>query len=371
MPFFLKHHFDPDWDASKLTPEKQADGSVNHHELNFVNSVSKGDVIAEWIEMVDGVEADPRFLFDEKQFPAGRGTGISQKFPDKLFAAVDGYVCYKEGKILVRETLTIRCDIDYRTGNVDFIGNVSVEGSVRSGFSVRGVKVTIAGQVEGAQIEASRNLNCHGGVKGGRTAHLEAGHDLKLAYCEYATLMAKNDILVKGALMHSNVYAGKRLAVGDRLTGGNISAYEYIYVGGQLGGGLDTDTSLVMGYKPSLLHADEEYNKRIKVLHDDIASFEKMLNKGKEFRAEFKPRLESAIKELDLLKTLKVKLWEGIYATERLEECKILVPGVVKPGVEISIGSAFLKVDDFLEDVYFYYDNDEVKIGTSTGKVKR
>jgi len=177
--------------------------------------------------------------------------------------------------------------------------------------------------------------------------------------------------MVKGALMHSDVYAGKRLAVGGRLTGGNICAYSYVYVGEQLGGGMGTDTSLVLGYKPSLLFVDQRYNVRIKALHEDIASFEKALNKGEEFRAEYEPRLESARKELDLLKSMKAKLWDGIYATERLDDCRVLVPGVVKPGVEICIGSAYYKVNDFFEDVFFYYDNGEVKIRASAAKSKK
>ena len=372
MPFWLKHYFDPDWDPSKLKPKEQADGSVDHHELHFVQSVAAGDVIAEWVPFDESSsEIDERFVSDDKVFPAGRGTGLKRNFPDKLYAAVDGYACYKDGIILVRETLTVHTDIDYRTGNIEFVGNITIEGSIRSGFSMQGQDVKVVGQVEGALIEARNNLDCRGGVKGGKTARLEAGKDIKLAFCEYATVVASNDVLVKGALMHSNVYAGRRLAVGGRLTGGNICAYEYIYVGEQLGGGMDTDTSLVLGYNPALLHADKGYNERIKIVHEDIASFEKILNKGEEFRAEYGPRLESARKELELLMALKVKLWEGIYATERLEECKVLVPGVVKPGVEVSIGSAYLKVDDFLEDVFFYYKNDEVKIGTSTGKIKR
>ncbi|WP_319584764.1 FapA family protein [uncultured Pseudodesulfovibrio sp.] len=372
MPFFLKHYFDPDWDPAKLKPAEQADGSVNHHERQFVTNVAAGDLIAEWLPIEEaGEDLDERFVSDEKSFPAGKGTGIRREFPDKLFAAVDGYVCYKEGRILVRNPLTVHSDIDYHTGNVDFVGNVVVEGSVRSGFSIEAVDVRVNDQVEGATIKARGNLDCRGGVKGSRSALLKTGKDMKLAFCEFATLLSGGDIMVKGALMHSNVYAGKRLAVGGRLTGGNICAYNYIYVGEQLGGGMDTDTALVLGYKPSLLYADQRYNVRIKALHADIASFEKILNKGEEFRAEYQPRLESASKELELLKNLKVKLWNGIYATERLDDCRVLVPGVVKPGVEICIGSAYYKVDDFLEDVFFYYDNGEVKIGASAAKSKK
>jgi len=372
MPFFLKHYFDPDWDPAKLKPEEQADGSVNHHERQFVKNVAAGDLIAEWIPVEEaGADLDERFVSEEKSFPAGKGTGIKRDFPDKLFAAVDGYVCYKEGRILVRNPLTVHSDINYHTGNVDFVGNVVIEGSVRSGFTIEAGDVRVNDQVEGAAITARGSLDCRGGVKGGKEALLKAAGDMRLAFCEYATLLSGGDIMVKGALMHSDVYAGKRLAVGGRLTGGSFCAYNYIYVGEQLGGGMDTDTTLILGYKPSLLFTDQRYNRRIKTLHEDIVSFEKALNKGEEFRSEYEPRLESARRELDLLKDMKVKLWDGIYATERLDDCRVLVPGVVKPGVEICIGSAYYKVDDFLEDVFFYYDNGEVKIGASSERDKK
>ena len=67
MSFLLKHYVDPDWDPSKLTPQEQADGSVDHTELNFVQSFSAGDLIAEWVDPDEsGADDDSRFLFDIK-----------------------------------------------------------------------------------------------------------------------------------------------------------------------------------------------------------------------------------------------------------------------------------------------------------------
>lgn len=373
MPYFLKHHFDPDLDHDNLKPEEQDDGSVDHYELNYVQNVEAGAVIAQWVDLDSETlsKADPRFVFEEKKFPAGKGTGIKRKHPNRLYAAINGCVCYQDDKIVVKGSLNVPRDIDFRTGNVNFIGNLSISGSIRSGFSVQGRDVTVHGQVEGAHVEALRDLNCRGGIKGSKSAFLEAGQSMKIAFCEYATLKASDDILVKGTLMHSNVYAGHRLAVGGRLTGGRICCHEYVYVGEQLGGGLDTDTSLVLGYDPTLLFADEEYNRRIKKLHESLSSYEKALSKRDEPKEVIGPKLEAARKELELIKMLKVKLWEGIEGTGQIDDCKILVPGVVKPGVEISIGSAFLKVNDFLEDVYFYHENGEVKVGASTKKIKK
>ena len=372
MPFLLKHHFNPDWDPVKLTPEEQADGSVDHTRLNFVQSFIAGDVIAEWVDHEEsGEDAEAPFVYDTKVFPAGKGTGIRKKDPDKLFAAVDGYACYRNDKIVVRQTLTVHRNVDYHTGNIDFIADIVLEGSVRSGFEAIGRNVSVRDQIEAAHVKARQELRCQGGVKGGGGAFLESARNMKLAYCENGTLRSRRDILVRGALMHSNVFADGRLAVGGRLTGGTIHAFESIYVGGQLGGGLDTITAVVLGYQPSLLYKDAEHNRRIKQLHADIASYEKALNKNDEYRDEIRSLQEAARKELELLKALKVRLWDGIYATERLDRCKVIVPGVVKPGVEISIGSAYLKVDDYLEDVYFYCENDEVKVGISTEKDRR
>jgi len=373
MSFLLKHFFDPDLDRGKLKPQQQDDGSVNHYELNIVQNVKAGTLIAQWVELESGDAGavEERFLFDEKIFPAGRGTGLKISVPDMLFAAVDGYVLYEEGKIVVRRNLTLPGDVDFHTGNLDFVGNLIIGGSIRAGFSVQGREVTVQGPIEGAQVEASQTLNCRGGIKGGKEAHLEAGETINTTFCEFAMLKAGRDILVKGALMHSEVYAGRRLAVGGRLTGGTYYSHDYIYIGEQLGGGLDTDTALILGYDPSLLYQDGQYNKRIKKLHEQIRTYEKILSKGDGHKVETEAKLESAISEIGLVKRLKAKLWEGIYSSERIGDCKVLVTGVVKPGVEISIGSAYLKVNDFLEDVYFYYENNEVKIGAAAKKLKR
>ena len=370
--YFLKHHFDPYFDHTVLKPEQQADGSVNHHELDYVQNVEAGDVLAEWVQ-VDEQEAeglDSRFVYKEKKFPASHGTGILKQNSDQLLAAVNGYVYYANGKITVGELLRVHRDVDYNTGNIKFVANLNVEGGVRTGFRIQGRDVNVDGLVEGARVEALGNLNCRGGVKGNGEAFLEAGKDIKLAFCENSILKAGNDILIKGSVLHSEVYAGRRLAVGGRLMGGRILCKDYIYVGEQLGGGMGTDTRIILGYHPTLLFKDQELSKRISELFEQIERYKKQISKGEDFAAEFTPKLDKAKADLKLSKAIRAGLWGGIQATQNLDQCKVLVPGKVKPGVEISIGSAFLKVDEFFEDVYFYHKDGEVRIGASTRDLK-
>lgn len=71
--------FDPDLDQHNLKPEEQDDGSVDHYELNLVQNVEAGSIIAEWISVEEGEDVDPRFISMDKVFPAGKGTGIKGK----------------------------------------------------------------------------------------------------------------------------------------------------------------------------------------------------------------------------------------------------------------------------------------------------
>jgi hypothetical protein len=106
---------------------------------------------------------------------------------------------------------------------------------------------------------------------------------------------------------------------------------------------------------------DEEIAK----VWDRMHHAEAQVAKGGFHAKEHEPVLMEAREKLQDLRKRKAKLWEAISRTENLENCKILVPGVVKPGVEISIGNAYFKVDDYYEDVVFYYEDREVRVASS------
>lgn len=367
MPFFLKHYFDPDFDFQHLHPTEKADGSVDHYQLNYVQNVVEGQLIAEWVEVSDeeAKTLDARFLSEGKLFPAGRGCGIKRSSPDMLYAARDGFVLYLDGKITVRSALNVRRDVDYNTGNISFVSKLNIFGSVRAGFQVEAKEVDIDGQIEGAKIKTLGDISCRGGVKGQGNALLEAGGDIKLEFCEYALIKARKNILIRGGLMHSRAYCGGRMAVGGRMQGSEVFCHKYVYVGEQLGGGLDSDMSIVLGYHPMLMHADRELADQLRLMWRELQYYEKQDGPGGMFDRSMKERrdhLEASIKEIQ---ARRARLWRTIKRTENLKECKVLVPGVVKPGVEISIGPAYLKVEDRLEDVYFYYDDGEIVIGNN------
>lgn len=366
MAYLIKHLFDPDFDQTNLAPRERQDGSVDHYDLGYVQNVVQGQELAELVDLGDakGSERTRRFAVDKAEFPMGEGVMVDPSDPLKLLAATNGYVFYLDGGITVNPRLRVPGDVDFSTGNIAFVAELLVQGSVKSGFQVRADTVHVKQSVDGARVEAMRDIVCEGGVKGADQALLHAGQDIKVAFTENALLKAGRNVLIKGSCLHTDVFAGNRLAVGGRLVGGDIHCWDYAYVAEQLGGGLGAETSVSMGYDPMLIHADYELNERIRLIREEISKLEKMVDKGGEYISEFQPRLERQNKVHAQLIKRKSALWERIHGTERLKDCKIVVPGAVRPGVEINIGPAYLKVDDFLEDVFFYFKDNEVHIGT-------
>ena len=68
----------------------------------------------------------------------------------------------------MKHLLNVRQDVSFQTGNIHFVGDMCVHGSVRAGFSVHANNVRIMGMVEGGCVKARRDLVIDVGARGGR-----------------------------------------------------------------------------------------------------------------------------------------------------------------------------------------------------------
>ncbi len=359
--YFLKLHFDPDFAARKLLPKEREDGTVDQYDLGYVQNVVAGQVVAEWIEPQGDPRAyDPRFVRGEKEFPAGPGCRIDPSDPDKLLAAVNGYVALKNGRITVSHVLAIDGDIDFHTGNIVFVGDVTVGGGLRAGFELSGRNVTVRGVVEAGNIRAMGGLSCEGGVKGGGRARLQAGQSLRARFCENAELMAGKNLLVDGGAMHSDLFVGEKLAVKGRLIGGESFCAGAVYVGEQLGGGLRTPTRLQLGYPPDLMRADRGLVGRIKEIHSQAEHLRAASALPGEPGREAAEKLAVLQGKLLLFRKQRARLWDRKVDVNRFQACRVIVPGKIGDNVEIGIGEAVFFPPEGASDVVFRYEDHEI-----------
>lgn len=364
MPYYLKCHFDPRFDPARLRPKELEDGSVNHYDLGYVQNVIVGEVIAEMLELSDSPPApdlDPDFIFKAKLFPAGPNTEVNPQNDGQLLAKANGLVFMDaSGQIVVNKKLTLDSDVDFHTGNIFFVGDLKVRGSLRSGFQVRAKNLLVSDLIEGAEAQSMQFLSCPHGVKGGSVASLRAGKSMKLGFAENATLNAAENIIIEKNALHCKVYAGQKLAVKGRLIGGLYYSYQLVYVGEQLGGGMNAATQILVGFDPQLLFEDQQMNDQMEEIQQRILQYQRQLERTPDAREDLGPKLKKAEKKMAALTSRKAVVWEKISATERLNNALVVCPGEVMPGVEISIGTSYLQVNDYLKNVRFRLKDGEI-----------
>ncbi|MBG0775094.1 MAG: DUF342 domain-containing protein [Desulfovibrionaceae bacterium] len=362
MPYFLRHHFEPDLTPRVLRPKESTSGSVDHHDLGYVQNVVVEQVLAEFVKVTDeAANALPaRFVYAKPEFPAGRNTGVNPSIPTQLLAEANGHVAYENGLIVVKKALRINGHVDYHTGNIFFVGDLMVDGGLHTGFEVQARNTLVKGIVEGARVVAEASIVCEAGVKGAKQARLFAGKSIRLPFCENASLLARESVLVDGTCMHSDLRVGGKLVVKGRLQGGTARCNGVIFVGEQLGGGTSTVTEVVLGIDPFLDMHLAEVEESIEAASEHLAEYTAHWEKGGELAEEFGPRKEQAERKLKALERRRTQLGEALARSGALDAARLVVPGQVRSGVNITIGPAKTTVREHLENVHFRLEDGEI-----------
>ncbi|MDR2696594.1 MAG: FapA family protein [Deltaproteobacteria bacterium] len=376
MPYtyYLRHYFDPDMDHLALKPRVSSGDEADRYNLGYVQNTINGQVLAEVVPLTEIgnttlTSLNPRFFLAEPVLPQGPNTRIDPRYPQYLLADANGYVFYHEGAITVKKLLNVRGDVDFHTGNIFFVGDMAVHGNVRAGFEVQANRILIKGMVEGGVVRARTDLALQGGARGGVSARclLSAGGDLRLPFVEKAELRAGNTIYVERTCQHATVFAGSNLVVKDRLQGGVIHARSTIYVANQLGTSTASPTAIYLGYNAPRIRQLEKLDARMDELATRVAHYTAVAGHLPPDATPTTRKLAMGRQKLEVFRQRREQLWATLAADERLAgSCRLVVPGTVYPGVEVSIGRAFLTVESVYRNVVFQLQGDEVIITPNT-----
>ncbi|MBQ7608468.1 MAG: DUF342 domain-containing protein [Desulfovibrionaceae bacterium] len=366
MRYYLQHFFDPDYDHKKRKPDENAilKDSMDLFNLGYVQNVIKGQILAQIVPLdtVEG-EPDPRFILETVDFPAGQNTYIDPDYPQYLLAAINGYVFYNEGSITVKNLLNVRQDVSFHTGNINFVGDLAIYGAVRSGFSILANNVRISGLVEGGIAHSAGNLLVDGGVRGNISDHclVDSGGKLLMSFLERAEARSKGNIVINKYCLYSKVYAGNNMLVKEQLYGGKVNVFSSLYVGKQLGNKAGIATQIAIGYDPLIVRRMERQETFISALTQAISHL-------KSITKDLPPDANAATAKLNslnderetLLKQRKEYLHKLSEDESTITNCRLIVPGIVYPGVEISIGKIYRAIDKVYENVVFHIVDREV-----------
>ncbi len=366
---------------NSIVPEIDEAGKVDFHNLGLVNNVRKGDLLVRKIPCQIGTpgadvcgQTIPAKAPKDINLPRGKNT-VSDTEGIHLYAAIDGHISINSNKIDINPVFNVIGDVDYSSGNIDFIGSVVIRGNVTTGFRVTsGGDIEIQGSVEGADVSAQGSIIVKGGINGKMKGKVTAGVNIVARFIENAVVEAGHNILAKEAIIQSQIKAGHSVKVTDNkaiIVGGIIQAAEEVE-SKVLGSQLATQTTVEVGVNP---YIKEEYYKLTKEQTAKIKEFQnishnlQVYNKsGVAIENLNEKKKEVLIKLLDHYTVLRSELQELEGQIEHLEKemkryqnAEVRVLDVVYPGVRITIGDQIYVINDPVKYTRFLIEGGEIR----------
>jgi uncharacterized protein (DUF342 family) len=364
---------------NKAKPTENEDGSVDFKNINLFTTASEGDILAEKLPPVPG-KPGIDVLGNSIQPKPGRDLPLpigKNVMADggKIIAGISGQVMLVNNKVQVAPVIVVNGDVDFSSGNIEFIGNVTVKGSVQPGFSVKaGGNIEIQGSVSGGILEG-RDITIHMGIQGMLRGHVTAKQNVYAKFIENATVSADGDVYVSDVILHSHVSAKCKVIVEGRrgmIVGGQVTAGEEIRAK-VAGTHLAIATELEVGVNPILR---EEYQELRKGIHKVEATLDQTQKSLQVMRSMDQDALSQQRREL-LLKLTKAQFQLAGQAEamrsriiqieadlDQMRLGRIRIADAVYPGVKIVVGTHVKSVREMLRFVSFYAEDGELKTGT-------
>ena len=374
---YIEYKFNTD---KKAKPTLNEDGSVDFFHLNILNHCDKGDVLAILHPEEPGLPGEN--LFGEVIQPAevrktalkyGRNIDLSED-GTVLTAQVSGHVDLVQGTVFVSDELAVE-NVDTSTGNIDYDGNVLINGNVATNFQVRARgDIVVKGVVEGAVLEADGNIVIARGMNGMGRGILKAGGNIISKFLENATAQA-DGYVTSESILHSRVTAGGEINVDGRrgfITGGRVCATGSVNVK-TLGSNMGADTIVEVGTDPRVKERISELQKQIQEDTKLLQTVQPTLISAKQKLAKGVKLGPEQIKQIQSMAALNKEKTEAVAAAgkeiEELQkqtasnaETMVRVKGEVYPGTRICIGDVSMVVQKTAHYCRFVRERGDVKM---------
>lgn len=360
------------------------DGTIDFRNLNNVINVKKDTVLCHIIPPLKGEDGIDVFgnqiPYKEGRnctFNNGKNTYISKEGL-KLLASMDGCVEYKNGKVYVESVYKVN-HVDNSTGNINFIGNVIVNGDVKEGFSIiaKG-DIKIRGMVEGAYIESGGDVTITRGMNGMSKGSIYAKGNITGKYIENAAIISEKNIYSE-ALINSEVTAGESVIIkGSNATiiGGTTKAKHFIYAK-TIGSKTNPETNLIIDlndyYEEQKLiiinkRKNQNLEKQLSIKNKELRELNKktelVMNSNLNNENKNAIQRQMMLKKINLnreIKNLKNKFLQ-VKQIRDITEHKIVCKGIMYSNTRITIGHMKYRVREDISFSKVYNDEKNIVI---------
>jgi uncharacterized protein (DUF342 family) len=362
---------------------KEKNGRVDFRELNLVENVEAGQILATKKPPEEGVAGRS---VTGKSLPAKPGKNIQIEIGKNVklsedgmsaVSTINGQVLLVAGKINVEPVYTVEGDVNFKTGNILFLGTVIVKGNVEDGFTIKAAgNIEVMGSVGKCILDAEGEIIVHQGILGKSEGNVRAGSNVVAKFIENARVEAEENVLVSDGIIHSFVDANKRiLCQGKRasIVGGRLRAATEIHAK-TLGSVAGTETILEVGIDPKrkeklslALKRKEELEKELEELVRNISTLENLKKVQRNFPEDKQKNLEElndkrseALRELEQINGVISEIHNYLQSIK--VSGKVSASDRVFPGVKIFIKNESLIIRNEFKIVTFCLEDKEIRM---------
>lgn len=208
---------------------------VDYRTLSPFTIVKKGDLVARLVPPQPGMFGrnirgkEVPYPTEPIQLLVG-GKNLETR-EDGIYATADGVLKVQEGKVFIEEILLVSGNVDYHTGNIDFPGNLIVEGDIQEGFQVRsGGTLLCNGTIYASDILCKGDLVVKGGIIGKGKSKVIVEGSIRVRFLEYCYIESKGNVYSEVGALHAIVYTLGQFQTGKKglVVGGKLYAQEGI-----------------------------------------------------------------------------------------------------------------------------------------------
>ncbi len=377
-------------DKKKQLEDSETLAKIDYRNISSIVTVIKDEVIGEAFspDVLTEEEKENSIKINDLNELAsfiGSGVYIKKGEPSRIYAEKSGELIFSDGKFYVNDTLKIE-NIDFKTGNIVFPGDVIVEGDIKAGFSINARNIHIKGAVDNAELIAGETVIVHGGVIGLQSSDfckVKAGRIVILNFIENSSIECDGAVYIRQSSMHTDIYAKERIAIYGNpglAVGGELISRKNIAVK-EAGAKWGTKTILKVGIDPfkylrlknseekisQLTNLMEEVDKSINYINSVLADNNQEAHRDKEELEqelkEIEEKKAALSRRINRLRSIVSKLKTSIEEENKklnLDDTSVYIFNKIFPGVEFRVGIEHHRVYDETEGAQISLENDKI-----------
>ena len=374
---YFEYHFNPE---PETKPIILPDDSVDYNVLGKIELVKKGQLLVTYHTALPAVKGrdvlgNTMEAYEGKDLPPLQCKRCElDENGCQYYASTEGNVTVAGRTLTVTPIYVVDGDLDAATGDVDFHGDVLVQGNVFAGVTLKTTgSITVNGHVETASLFAGKDVILKNGMQGSGAGVIRAGGNVMARFLEQTRVYAGNEINT-GAILNCDVESGHNVVIAGNkgtIIGGTVSAVEQISVA-SIGNRAGVTTQLVIGldceFKSKMGEIDRLTDEYQNNMTDAAKALDRLTYQLKaqpgnpKLKQEKAEQMRRKINYQLKLQEISEKREQLIDINRRSAEGKIIVNGIANVGCVIIINGVREALHSEYRNITFKKGRQEIKI---------